>query len=156
MESGTFKIYRTECNLTGLICGIVNRFATEHPNISISGQLAPGIIGAWDSASIAQLVTELISNAIKYGNGQPIEIEASQSALGALVTVRDRGLGISAERLDRIFERRERSDPDSRKPGLGVGLWMAKQIAEAHGGTLLIRSEPGQGSTFVVELPFSK
>ena len=148
---GTFDLYKETFELTGLIGEIVNRFAIE--NSAISLKLEPRIDGTWDRLRIDQVISNLVSNAIKYGEGKPIVVSASVDSGHAVVTVRDNGKGISSAHLDRIFERFERVCERSKDGGLGLGLWITKQIVESHGGTIVVESEPGNGSTFIVRLP---
>jgi protein-histidine pros-kinase len=112
------------------------------------------VAGHWDPLRLEQVVTNLLSNAAKYGQGQPIEVEVDLAAPGqARLTVRDHGIGIAAEDQPRIFERFERVVSDRSHAGFGLGLWISRAIVEAHGGTLRVTSEPGVGSCFIVELP---
>ena len=102
------------------------------------------------------MVTNLISNAIKYGEQNPITINASADGACAIIAIRDHGIGISPGNLDRIFTRFERVTAPPTSQGLGMGLWITKQIVEAHGGSVMVESELGSGSTFTVRLPFRK
>ena len=101
------------------------------------------------------MVTNLLSNAIKFGGGKPIEVEVETEAeeSRARLQVRDAGEGIPPEEQDRIFERFERVTTGPAHPGLGLGLWISKQIVEASRGTISVESRSGQGSTFTVRLP---
>lgn len=110
-------------------------------------------VGAWDRGRIEQVLTNLVTNAIKYGQGQPIEIDVQRSDEYARVSVHDHGIGISPDDQARVFAQFERAVPQRRYGGLGLGLWIVRQIVEAHGGTVRVDSTPGAGSTFVVELP---
>ncbi len=153
IRAGTFELYRAPFDLGGLVKEIANRFKGEHPSISISVEFQGQIEGEWDRIRMDQAITNLISNAVKYGRQKPIEIRA-RVADGQIVTsVSDHGIGISAENLGRIFDRFEHAAGSSSSDGLGLGLWITKQIVQAHGGTILAESEVGQGSTFVIRLP---
>jgi PAS domain S-box-containing protein len=111
------------------------------------------VVGAWDRARMEQVVANLLSNATTYGAGQPIDVTVEASDTGARLTISDRGIGIAPEDLDRIFARFERAAPIRNYSGLGVGLYIARSIVEAHGGAVRASSILGQGATFVVELP---
>ncbi|MFT3772095.1 MAG: HAMP domain-containing sensor histidine kinase [Minicystis sp.] len=113
------------------------------------------VIGTWDRARIAQAVSCLLANALKYGAGRPVEITCAAQSGVAVLTVRDFGVGIEPAYLDRIFERFERASSARHYGGLGLGLFFARRIVEAHGGTLRVESAPQAGSTFTVRLPLS-
>jgi len=113
----------------------------------------PEPCGSWDRVRLEQVVSNLLSNAIKYGGGHPIEIAVSRDASRARLLVRDHGIGISVEDQERIFNRFERASSIRSFGGLGLGLYITRQIVTAHGGTIHVESQPGAGATFVVELP---
>jgi signal transduction histidine kinase len=104
---------------------------------------------------VEQVVTNLLSNAIKYGAGRPVEVAVSGDDLLARLTIRDHGIGIPLEHQARIFERFERAVSDRHYGGLGLGLWIVRQIVDALGGSIIVESEAGKGSTFTVNLPRS-
>ena len=109
--------------------------------------------GVWDRMRIDQVVENLLSNAIKYGAGGPIEVRVDGDERVARLVVRDEGIGIPPEAIDRIFHRFERAVSNSDYGGFGLGLWIVRQIVSAHAGELSVESEPGRGSTFSVDLP---
>ena len=110
-------------------------------------------VGAWDASRLDQVITNLLSNAIKYGAGKPVEITVDVTGDRAVLAVHDHGLGISAEDQDRIFRRFERAASSRNYAGIGLGLWIVKQIVDALGGTVSVDSRPELGATFTVELP---
>jgi signal transduction histidine kinase len=101
------------------------------------------------------VVTNLLANAIKYGEGKPIEVRLSREGDEAVLVVIDHGIGIAPDQQARIFDRFERAVSSRAFGGFGLGLWIAREIIEAHGGSIGVTSEPGRGSTFVVRLPLS-
>jgi signal transduction histidine kinase len=116
-------------------------------------RLRPEVVGHWDRIRIGQVITNLLSNAIKFGCGRPIEVELDADETSARVQVRDAGEGILPQEQERIFQRFERATSVQRHPGLGLGLWICKQIVDASHGTISVQSVPGHGATFSVELP---
>jgi PAS domain S-box-containing protein len=157
IRSGKFDLCYETFDLISLIREVISRFTVENPALRISLQHERHIIeSAWDRLRIDQVVTNLISNAMKYGGQKPIAIHASADHEWAIITIRDQGIGISRENLDRIFVRFERVTASPTSQGLGMGLWITKQIVEAHGGSVVAESELGNGSTFTVRLPFRK
>jgi signal transduction histidine kinase len=90
---------------------------------------------------------------MKYGAGKPIEVTVAGAGDAATIAVQDHGIGISKVDLDRIFGRFERAVPARNYGGLGLGLYITRQLVEAHGGTIGVTSEPGAGTLFTVELP---
>jgi signal transduction histidine kinase len=111
-------------------------------------------IGFWDKRRLEQVVTNLLTNALKFGCKKPVVITVDGAQEGRVrLRVRDHGVGIPCHEQSRIFERFQRAVSDGQYSGFGLGLWIARQIVEAHGGTIAVASEPGAGATFTVELP---
>ncbi|MCC6552383.1 MAG: AAA family ATPase [Polyangiaceae bacterium] len=125
----------------------------ERAGCPISIQSSGEIVGRWDRPRLDQIVTNLLSNAMKFGAGKPIDISIREEAGTARVSVRDHGIGIDPALAPQIFERFERAVSERHYGGLGLGLYVSRRIAEAHGGTIRVQSEPGAGSTFTLELP---
>jgi signal transduction histidine kinase len=119
----------------------------------VVGEARGAIVGVWDRGRLEQVLTNLLSNAIKYGAGKPIVVEALAQGDRVQIAVRDQGIGIAPVDQDRIFLAFERVESLHRVGGLGLGLYIGRTIVAAHGGTLRVSSEPGCGSTFVLELP---
>jgi predicted ATPase/signal transduction histidine kinase/tRNA A-37 threonylcarbamoyl transferase component Bud32 len=111
------------------------------------------VAGVWDASRLQQVITNLLSNALKFGARRPIEIRVTGAGELAKLTVRDHGLGIEPSRQAVIFDRFERAVPTVHYGGLGLGLYIARRIVQAHGGDLAVESEPGHGATFTVTLP---
>jgi signal transduction histidine kinase len=134
---------------------VAEQFAPELGRLDCSLDLsAPSpVVGRWDAMRMAQMVSNLLSNAVKYGAGKPIAVQVEQLPDRARLTVTDHGIGIPPADLDRIFQPFERAVSFRHYGGLGLGLYITRQVVEAHGGTIQVHSELGQGTTFVVELP---
>jgi signal transduction histidine kinase len=111
------------------------------------------VVGRWDRLRIDLVITNLLTNALRYGQRGPVRLRVEAAGDRASVSVEDRGLGIRPEDQERIFERFVRAVPSRQFSGLGVGLWLSRQIVDAHGGRLQVASEAGVGSRFTVELP---
>jgi PAS domain S-box-containing protein len=114
------------------------------------------ILGEWDRPRLEQIVNHLLSNAIKFGAGRPITVRLETLMDRARLQVIDSGIGISPEDQERIFQRLERAVDSRHYGGLGLGLWIARQSAEALGGAVHVESVPGKGSTFTAELPLTR
>jgi signal transduction histidine kinase len=100
-----------------------------------------------------QVFTNLLVNAAKFGDGKPVTLRVRPVGELARIEVTDEGIGIAPEHQARVFERFERAAPAQSFGGLGLGLYIVRQIVEAHGGTIAVSSVPGEGATFTVELP---
>lgn len=107
----------------------------------------------FDPPRIEQVVANLLSNAIKYGRGKPVAVVVRQEPHKVRIEVRDQGIGVAADQQQRIFDRFARAVSVREYGGLGLGLFITKQIVDAHGGSIDVRSAPGSGATFLVELP---
>jgi signal transduction histidine kinase len=155
ITAGRLKLELEEMDLASVAAEILYRFAPSASQLNCSLELhAPmAVVGRWDRLRLEQVVTNLLSNALKYGAGHPVYVRVEAEGRLARLTVTDGGIGISAEDLPRIFERFERAVSDRHYGGLGLGLYITRQIVEAFGGTVTATSMPGKGSTFVLELP---
>jgi signal transduction histidine kinase len=118
-------------------------------------ELQGPVIGRWDRERLRQVVTNLMANAIKYGQGRPIvvRVAADNERRDARLEVADNGIGIAPEFHARIFEAFQRVNGDGRRDGLGLGLYIVRSIVEQLGGAVLVDSRPGEGATFIVNLP---
>jgi signal transduction histidine kinase len=111
--------------------------------------------GVWDRVRVEQVLTNLLDNALRHGAGRPVSIRIERRESSALIVVEDEGRGIAKADLARIFERFERAAGQRGRDGLGMGLYIARQIVEAHGGSILAKSEVNRGAAFHVILPLS-
>ncbi|WP_240360026.1 GAF domain-containing protein [Pyxidicoccus caerfyrddinensis] len=110
--------------------------------------------GRWDLLRLDQVLVNLLTNAAKYGAGRPVVVEAFPEGTGEVrLSVRDEGIGIAAEDLARVFGRFERAVSERHYGGLGLGLYISRQIVDAMGGRIEVESRPGAGSIFTVRLP---
>jgi PAS domain S-box-containing protein len=129
------------------------RHQSERAGCELSFRTEGPVSGRWDRVRVEQVLTNLLSNALKYGAGKPIDVALADSADGALLTVRDRGPGIPEHDLERIFGRYERAVSVRHYGGLGLGLYVTQQLVAAHGGSISVHNEPDGGACFSVRLP---
>jgi signal transduction histidine kinase len=155
ITTGRLHIEPEPFDLAAMVREVVARFSEGGPHATcpISVRADEGVHGCWDRQRIEQVVTNLLSNALKYGRSMPIEIEAGTDGDSAVVRVIDHGIGIDSIHLEKIFGRFERAVGAREYGGFGLGLWIARQIIEASGGTIAVESEPDRGSTFTFRLP---
>jgi PAS domain S-box-containing protein len=153
---GRMDLELTEFDVTALVREVVARFQQELDwgGHTVELVLPDPIMGRWDHLRLDQVICNLLSNAMKYGGDRKlIRIGVTDGPGGVEISIRDHGLGISPEDQERIFERFERLISVRHFGGFGLGLWIARQIAEAHGGRVLVDSVQGQGSTFTIRVP---
>jgi signal transduction histidine kinase len=111
------------------------------------------VTGWWDRLRLDQICRNLVSNAIRFGAGRPIEVTVKADESDATLTVRDYGIGIPPHKQDVIFERFERGEEASRSGGFGIGLWVVRNVCTAMGGSITVSSSVGAGATFAATLP---
>jgi PAS domain S-box-containing protein len=130
------------------------RDSVEQTGASLSLVVPAPVRGRWDPVRLGQVITNLVVNAAKFGNGKPITVTVEGDVERARIVVSDEGIGIDLADQERIFERyAQAGSPLDRHAGLGLGLHIVREIVQAHGGRVLVRSSVGSGSTFTVELP---
>ncbi len=155
INSGKLSIRPVQLNLAELLERLVSDLMPQAQaagyiiNLSIQDRVA----GEWDAFRLEQIIVNLLTNAMRYGNSQPIDISLHQDRDHAIIAVRDRGVGISEQDQQRIFLAFERCEGNQVSSGLGLGLYIAGQLAEAHYGRISVDSAPGEGSTFTLTLP---
>ena len=152
---GKVALRRERFDLGELCRDVADRFEGEEASTgsTIERDIAAGLIGHWDAGLVDQVVMNLLANALKFGRGRPVKLQVSGDQEHAVVEVEDQGIGIGASELERVFGRFERAVPVETYSGIGLGLWLSRRIAEAHGGTLTVQSALGSGSAFRFELP---
>jgi signal transduction histidine kinase len=156
LATGNLHVERDVVSLSDVVGGVVRDLATETERAGCELRLSiePGVIGTWDRAALEQITMNLMSNAIKYGAGRPVEISVTSTREDATIEVRDHGAGISEFDRSRIFGPFERAVvPRGSKPGFGLGLWITRQLLVAHQGEIAVESQPGVGSVFTASLP---
>ncbi|HLL55846.1 MAG TPA: GAF domain-containing protein, partial [Myxococcaceae bacterium] len=155
ITGGRLKLEPQPMDLGHTVREVANRLAEElnRSGSELRVHADEGVVGNWDSFRMDQVVTNLLSNAIKYGQGRGIEVSVKAEPDKATLVVKDGGIGIAPEAQPRLFQRFARAVSDRHYGGFGLGLWIVKQVVEAHGGDIKVQSQPGDGSTFVVQLP---
>ncbi|WP_052518412.1 PAS domain-containing sensor histidine kinase [Archangium violaceum] len=155
ITSGRLVLRPEALDLAELVREVAGRFRPEAERAGCTLRVrVPGpVVSRWDRLRLEQVLSNLLSNALKYGAGQPVEVALSTSGERAHLHVRDEGIGIEPAVQARIFERFERAVSDRHYGGLGLGLWITREIVTAMGGTIHVESVPGQGASFLVTLP---
>jgi signal transduction histidine kinase len=155
IEAGTFSYRFSDVDVAALVRDTVAMAAVGQDEVPIVAEVGPGVtIVSGDPERLRQVFGNLIDNAVKYSpTGEPVEVRVSQSNGSVLVSVRDRGPGIKPDDQRLIFEKFGRVAAGNSKPGSGLGLFIARSIAETHGGTIAVSSALGRGATFTVKLP---
>jgi PAS domain S-box-containing protein len=155
LSTGRLELATEQLDLAELVREVVQRHAEQLASHGCQVSVdAPGPApGSWDRLRLAQVLTNLLSNAGKYGRGKPVAVTLSQDAGAARVTVRDNGIGIAPADRQRIFERFERAVSSSQYSGFGLGLWIVSEIVKAMGGSITVDSALGAGASFTVTLP---
>ena len=155
LSEGRLELELEEVDLSAVVYDVVECFREEIARAQCRLEIhAPDhIVGWWDRSRLEQVVTNLLTNALKYGAGTEVTVCVSADATSARLAVADRGIGIAPEHVERIFGRFERAVTAKEYSGVGLGLSIARDLVEALGGTLGVISEPGGGATFTVALP---
>jgi signal transduction histidine kinase len=155
IKNGKLSLHLEKVNLSELIDEVIGRFKAEvnDSDSKVSIKVDPQIWGLWDRLRVDQIITNLLSNAMKFGKGKPIEISGEMNNSMATIIVKDHGIGISSENQERVFERFERAVTLKEFSGLGLGLYIVRQAVEGHGGKVRVEGQLGQGTSFIVELP---
>ena len=158
ITTGNLQLEREQVDLDLVIQGVLVDFSAriERENYTIIYTTRESIVGFWDLIRIEQAITNFLSNALKYGNRQPIEIQIRKHNDYAEFLIKDNGIGISKETQKRIFGLFERGVSSEEYKGLGVGLHITNEIAKAHTGSIEVSSMPGKGAMFIMKLPLQK
>jgi signal transduction histidine kinase len=155
-DAKVLSMQREELDLALLVAETVEGFAEEfaRARCRVSVHVEDPVVGRWDRMRLEQLFTNLLQNAVRYAPGSAVDIRVTDEGTHARAVVRDSGPGIPEREHVRIFERfTQAEEPRSFAGGFGLGLWVVKQVAEAHGGSVSLESRPGAGAAFTVLLP---
>jgi signal transduction histidine kinase len=155
IRAGRLEMHLESCDLSDIARTVVDSFrdAAAHAGNDLVLETADGVVGKWDRSRLEHVVSNLVGNAIKFGAGKTIEVRTAIDGGRARLSVADHGVGIAPDEQGRIFGRFQQGRLSRDKGGLGLGLWITRRMVDAHGGTIAVKSNPGEGSTFTVELP---
>lgn len=149
---------REKVDLSRLIEEVCQSFAREYEinGVTLSTHIENNIVGSFDKIRIEQVVVNLLSNALKYGSGKPVELSLQKEKDKINLSVKDQGIGIAKDDQKKLFEKFERIAPVKNYPGMGLGLYISNNIVKAHHGRIKVESEPKHGTNFIVEIPLNK
>ncbi|BFT63672.1 ATP-binding protein [Pseudomonas moorei] len=155
IRTGKLSIRPTRFDLSERVRHVLQNFAAqiEAAESSVTLVAEQPVIGNWDEFRIEQVISNLLTNALRYGAKSPITVKVYSENGEARVEVRDFGIGISEENQHRIFQQFERVTAKHAVAGLGLGLFISEQIVTAHGGSITVESRIGEGALFRVCLP---
>jgi signal transduction histidine kinase len=153
LQSGSMPMEFQPVRLDSLLRDLIMRIQSRHKDLEIIQDIVPAPLIQADTVRLAQVFGNLLDNAIKYAPGSKITISLRVEPNKQIVTVSDHGQGIPSEHLPFLFERFYRVSGHSNKRGTGLGLFICKQIVQAHNGQISVNTSPGKGTAFVVELP---
>ncbi|MEN5037312.1 hybrid sensor histidine kinase/response regulator [Pseudomonas sp. TWI929] len=157
IRTGKLSLRPKAFDLGQLVRSLVENFAAQATALEthIELQCCQPMLGEWDEFRIEQVLANLLSNALRYGERKPVQVRVFEQGSLACVQVQDQGIGIGAANQQRIFQQFERVATQQASGGLGLGLYISEQIAQAHGGRILVDSEEGKGATFTLQLPLA-
>ena len=155
IHSRNLRLRPTEVDLSALVRQVAMGMspAAERAGCRVGLTVQDGVIGRFDATALEQILENLLSNSIRYGPGQPIEVALTSDSDLARLSVRDEGIGISDRDQAQIFERFHTLGRKGENGGFGVGLWITRQLVRAMRGEIAVSSNAGVGSTFTVTLP---
>jgi signal transduction histidine kinase len=156
-EEGMLSLQPEELDLSALAREVVDTLVEDLARAGCKLELKSSgeLRGRWDPLRLEQVFTNLLRNAMTYGAGKPIELELEGQGSQVRFRIHDHGIGIDPANQERVFRRFERAVSDRHYGGLGLGLYISRQIVEAHRGTLTVQSRSGEGAVFEVILPIS-
>jgi signal transduction histidine kinase len=156
---GSMPLHPAPCSLARVVRDVIEETRVRHPLAQLNLDIEEGIEGEWDAGRIGQLLSNLMQNALTYGSRQEgVTVKLAATPEFVELSVNNKGRLIAPADRERIFEPRSRGrrEDEQRAPeGLGLGLYICREIAKAHGGTLSLRSDAESGTTFTARLPYT-
>jgi signal transduction histidine kinase len=158
IRTGKLSIRPNRFDLVQLVSNLLQNFAQqiEAAETEVSFTACEPVEGHWDEFRIEQVVSNLLTNALRYGGRSPIQVRVYREGDEARIEVQDHGIGISEENQKRIFQQFERVSAKTVVAGLGLGLFISEQIVAAHGGSIVVESQINEGALFRVCLPIQE
>ncbi len=155
IRSGRLALDVEQTDLAAVARAASERFAPEMDRAGndLRLELSPGVVGRWDAGRLDQVVTNLLSNAVKYAPGTPVTLRVRAEVARGVLEVEDGGSGVPPDLRARVFDPFERGATARALGGLGLGLFIVRQIVDTHGGEVTVEDAPGRGARFVVRLP---
>lgn len=154
LEQGTFDLNISDIKLSVLLRNILETLSPNFAAARTEAKLViqDELVAHWDPFRMEQVLTNILSNAIKYAPGKPIEVSVTSENKWALIKIKDYGPGIDLQNKEQIFNRFVRAGQRTVE-GIGLGLFIARQIVLAHGGQIEVQSTLGEGATFEIRMP---
>jgi signal transduction histidine kinase len=153
--AGRLELQLERVDLVEVANEVLTRLRDEasRQNVALELRAPESLLGVWDRSRLDQILTNLVTNAIKYGQGKPVDIVVAAAGGHAELRVVDRGIGVDLDQQERIFGKFERAASQRNYGGLGLGLWITRELVELMHGTVRVESTAGNGATFIVSLP---
>ena len=157
IEAGNLRLEPSPTDLSALVLSMARSYESTaaRGRSRLELDVPAGVIAVVDRLAVEQVVENLLSNALKFGIGQPVTLRLRSDDRSARLDVQDRGIGVAPDQQARIFGRFEQVVAQHRGSGFGVGLWVADRLVAAMGGRITVSSRLGEGSTFTVTLPLA-
>jgi PAS domain S-box-containing protein len=157
ITTGRFELRRERFDLASSVREVIDRMreSASMAGCELSVDAPESLRGMWDKLRVEQVLVNLLSNAFKYGAGSAVDVALARHGGDAVLSVRDFGPGIAEADRERIFGRFERAAPLRHFGGMGLGLYVAREIVEAHGGAVAVANAPERGAIFTVRLPMA-
>lgn len=155
VDAHTLTLEPTTFDLSALVRDVADRFREQAERIGTTITIAPSppLEGSWDKLRVEELVSILLSNAVKYGAGRPVEVTLEPRDGRVSIRVVDHGIGIAPDQMGRLFQRFQRGVSSRHYGGLGLGLYLSREIARQMGGEVTVEDVAGGGASFSIDLP---